>query len=171
MSSKNFIKILLLLALLQMFQAGVAAQSGEYNSVVKLVENFYHVKHKGLPLLARVGMRIARPDEVKSFKLATFEDQDFSPAGQTDFYTAMKRTLSSEWRPLVQVRSRQDGEQTYVFTRDAGEWLSVLVITIERRDATVLQVEVAPQALVKWIQNPEQMSRSLINDATSDSEQ
>jgi len=171
MTSKKFLKILLLLALLQLSQSVVAAQTGEYNAVVKLVENFYHVKHKGLPLLARAGMRIARPDEVKSFKLATFENQDFSSAGQSDFYAAMKRTLNTQWKPLVQVRSRAEGEQNYVFTREAGEWLSVMVITIERRDATVLQVEIAPQALIKWMQNPEQMSRSLINEATNSSEQ
>src|SRR2546423_4768183 len=113
MQAKNFLKILLLLALLTVFQAGAAAQANDYNAVVKLVENFYHVKHKGLPMLARIGMRVARPDGVKSVKLATFENQDFSSGGQSDFYAAMKRTLNPEWRPLVQVRSRQDGSQTY----------------------------------------------------------
>ncbi|OLE55293.1 MAG: hypothetical protein AUG51_03790 [Acidobacteria bacterium 13_1_20CM_3_53_8] len=160
----------MLLALLQISRSVGAAQTGEYNAIVKLVENFYHVKHKGLPLLARAGMRIARPNGVKSFKLATFENQDFSAAGQSDFYAAMKMTLNAEWRPLLQIRSRQDGQQTYVFTREAGDQFNVLVVTIERRDATVLQVEVAPQALIRWMQNPEQMSRSLIDEATNSSE-
>ncbi len=171
MTTKLLLKTLLLLLLLQTFQASAAAQAGDYNAVVKLVENFYHVKHKGLPILARVGMRVARPDGVKSVKLATFENQDFSSDGQSDFYTAMKRTLSAEWRPLVQVRSRRDGAQTYIFMREAGERVNVLLVTIERRDATVLQAEVSPQSLIKWMQNPEETSRSVIDQATNSTEQ
>src|SRR5947209_16014075 len=131
---RRLIQILMLLALLSLAQVSAAAQTGDYNAVVKLVENFYHVKHKGLPLIARVGMKVARPSEVKSFKLATFENQGFSSAGQSDFHAAMKRTLGADWQPLVQIRSRANGEQTYVFTRDAGERIIVLVVTIERRD-------------------------------------
>ena len=47
--------------------------------------------------------------------------------------------------PLMQTLSATDEEQTYIFLRDAGEKFNVLVITIDQRDATVVQVTLSPK--------------------------
>ncbi|HEV7859473.1 MAG TPA: hypothetical protein VGO91_12710 [Pyrinomonadaceae bacterium] len=148
------------------------AQTAEYGSVVKLVESHFHVKHKGTPFIANLAVKVVRPRGVRDFKLATFEDQDFSaPGADTEFGLAVRRLLTPTWQPLVQTRNRRDGEQTYVYLREAGDNFKVMVVTIERRDATVLQAEVSPQALVKWIKDPEKMGRELRDGAESNEPQ
>ena len=149
---------------------GAHAQTAEYGAVVKLVETHFHVKHKGTPFIANLAVKVARPRGVRDFKLATFEDQDFSaPGADTEFGLAVRRLLTPSWQMLVQTRNRQDGEQTYVYLREAGDNFKVMVVTIERRDGTVLQAEVAPQTLVKWLKDPEKMGREL-RDGTESNE-
>ena len=65
------------------------AKGDDFNDVVKLIEQFYHVKHQGIPFLARAGIKTATTvarisggrrrqiAEAGSVKVAYFEDQDF----------------------------------------------------------------------------------------------
>src|SRR4026208_513148 len=67
----------------------VHAKGDDFNSVVKMIEQFYKVKHQGIPFLAKAGMKVAttaarikggqakRIAEAGSIKLAVFEDQSF----------------------------------------------------------------------------------------------
>jgi len=34
--------------------------SDDFNAVVKVIEQFYHVKHQNLPLMARAGIKVTR---------------------------------------------------------------------------------------------------------------
>jgi len=67
----------------------VHAKDDDFNSVVKMIEQFYRVKHQGVPFLAKAGMKVATTAarikggqakqiaEAGSIKLAVFEEQDF----------------------------------------------------------------------------------------------
>jgi hypothetical protein len=69
--------------------AAAHARGDDFNSVVKMIEQFYGVKHVGIPFLAKAGMKAARTAarikggtarriaEAGSIKLAVFEDQKF----------------------------------------------------------------------------------------------
>ena len=105
---------------------------------------------KEFPFLAKAGMKVARTAarikggtakriaEAGSIQLAIFEDQKFN--GEfTKFRATLNAALQESWSPLVQTVSATDGEQVYVFLREAGNKFHVLVITIEQRDATVVQ--------------------------------
>jgi len=159
------------------------AKGDNFNDVVKVIERFYRVKHKGIPFLARAGMKTAvtaariaggskrRLAEVGSVKVAYFEDQEFSSGnGPTAFRAAMNTALAESWNPLIQVMSPKDEEQVYIFLRDEGEKYKVLVITIERRDASVVQVTLSPSTLKKLIQDPNDMGRAINAEATTDQE-
>ncbi len=141
----------------------------------------YHVKHKGIPFLARAGIKttttVARiaggPKrqlaEAGSVKVAYFEDQDFkSKGGLLGFRASMAAMLAQSWSPLIQVAAPKDEEQTYIYLRDAGEKFNVLVVTIEPRDACVVQVDLRPQALAKLMKNPDEMGKTITDDATTD---
>jgi hypothetical protein len=65
----------------------------------------------------------------------------------------MRNALSAEWQPLVRVRSR-DGEQVYIYAREAGENLKLMVVTIDHTDAVVARVKVSPQKLSDFLNNP-----------------
>src|SRR5688500_8357222 len=84
------INAVVLLCFALLLHALVVQTSGAaFKSVVKLVENFYGVKHQGIPFLAKAGMKVAttaarikggtakRIAEAGSVKIAIFEDQAF----------------------------------------------------------------------------------------------
>ena len=159
------------------------AGSDNFSDVVKVIERFYHVKHKGIPFLARAGMKTAvtaariaggskrKLAEVGSVKVAYFEDQDFDSGNRpSSFKATINATLSATWSPLIQVTAPKDGEQVYIFLREAGEKFNVLVITIERRDASVVQVTLSPSTLAKLMQDPNEMGDAINAEATVDNE-
>ena len=159
------------------------AKGDNFSDVVKVIERFYRVKHKGIPFLARAGMKTAvtaariaggskrRLAEVGSVKVAYFEDQEFTSGnGPIGFRAAMNAALAETWNPLIQVMSPKDGEQVYIFVRDEGEKYKVLVITIEPRDASVVQVTLSPASLKKLLQDPNDMGRAINAEATTDVE-
>ena len=159
--------------------AHVAARGDGFNDVVKTIEQFYHVKHQSIPLLARAGMKAARTAaqikggeyrrlaEAGSVRVAFFEDQDFNSRGQiASFKASMRTTLEADWSALIQTLAPKDEEQTYIYIRDAGTKFHVLVVTIERREATVIQATVAPEVLAQLMKDPNEMGKSLTQDAT-----
>src|SRR4030095_14067512 len=88
------------------------AKDDGFGNVVKLIEQFYHVKHEGIPLLARAGLKtattVARMSggprrqiaEAGSVKVAYFEDQEFRSSGNyTGFKSSMNSVLTG-WSPL-----------------------------------------------------------------------
>ena len=155
------------------------ARGDGFNDVVKIIEQFYHVKHQGIPLLARAGMKaVSTAARVKggeykqlaeagSVRVAFFEDQDFDSRGRIASFKAwMQTTLEGNWSPLIQTLAAKSEEQTYIYIRDAGKQFQVLVVTIERHEATVIQATVAPEILAQLMKDPNDMGRALTEDAT-----
>lgn len=153
-----------------------AAKGTDFGGVVKLIESHYRVKHRAMPILARMGVKasrivvsLTRYSEYGSIKFAVFEDQDFSaPAGGADFAAVLHAALDPEWRPLVRVRTAGDAEQTYIYTRWSGKFFKILVVTIGRRDGVAVQLDVAPDKLAKLVRDPESIGQTLTDEATGD---
>src|SRR5919199_3540637 len=147
-------KLLLTCAALLVFVAPLrttaATSEAEYHAVVKLVESYFHVKHKGVPFLATAGLKAAKivSSDVRKamrygdFKLAIFEDQDFAAHdGTVEFHRLLRETLQpAAWSSLVAVRDRSEG-LTYTYVKVDGEKFKVLIIALAQRDGTVLQVD------------------------------
>ena len=178
---KPGIASVLLVIALAVFIPPAQARDDGFSDVVKLIEQFYHVKHQGVPLLAKAGIKtattIARISggrrrqiaEAGSVRVAYFEDQDFSSVGgYPRFKSQMGAALATSWSPLIQVASPKEQEQTYIYLQDAGEKFKVLVVTLEPRDAFVVQVTVSPQTLAKLMQTPDEMGNMITTDATND---
>lgn len=152
-----------------------SGKPAEFSDIVKLIEAQFRVKHKGIPALAKLPLKIAgrfrRFAEVGSLKLAIFEDQDFSsPAGTVDFVTKLRGKLEPEWQSLVEVRSGQERSQTHIYVTEAGSLFKVLVIQVGRRDAVAIQVSVTPENLGKLLKDPQSMGSTLADDAMSNDE-
>jgi hypothetical protein len=154
------------------------ANGDGFGDVVKLIEQFYHVKHQGIPFLANAGISTARTiarvsggrrrqvAEAGSAKVAFFEDQDFkSSNGYAPFRNSMNSVLAG-WSPLIQVTSPKDDEQTYIYLREATEKFNVIVVTIERHEAYVVQVTLSPENLAKLMRAPDEMGETLTVEAT-----
>lgn len=178
---KKSIAISFMLIALAGFVPVARARGDDFGAVVKVIEQFYQVKHEGIPFLARAGIKTATAAarlsggqrrqlaEAGSVKVAYFEDQEFRSRGNVAaFKAAMGATLSDRWSPFIQVASPKAEEQTYIYLRDAGEKFNVLVVTIERREACVVQVTLSPENLAKLMRDPDEMGKSITNDATTE---
>jgi len=157
----------------------VLARGDGFNDAVKTIEQFYHVKHQSIPLLARAGMKAVRTAakikggdyqrlaEAGSVRVAFFEDQNFDSRGEiATFKASMQAVLTREWSPLVQTLAPKDEQQTYIYIRDAGEKFQALVVNIERHEATVIQATITPAVLAQLMKDPEGMGKTLTEDAT-----
>lgn len=155
----------------------VQAKGDDFKSVVKLIEQYYGVKHQGIPFLAKAGMKVAttaarikggtarRLAEAGSVKVAVFENQAFD-GELTRFRTTLNAALNQTWTPLIQTLSATDEEQTYIFVREAGDKFNVLVITIAEREGTVVQVTLSPKNLALLMKDPEGAGKSITQEAT-----
>ena len=155
----------------------VYAVDDDSKSVVKMIEQFYRVKHQGIPFLAKAGMKAAttaakikggeakRIAEAGSVKLAVFEDQAFN-GDFTQFRASLNGALTDTWTPLIQTLSGKTAEQNYIYLRNAGDKYNVLVITIEEHDATVVQVTVSGKNLALLLKDPEGTGKSITEEAT-----
>jgi hypothetical protein len=169
-------KIFIAVALV-MFATPVQAKDDDFKSVVKMIEQFYRVKHQGIPFLAKAGMKVAttaarikggqakRIAEAGSIKLAVFEDQDFN-GDFIKFRASLNGTLSLTWIPVIQTLSATTEDQTYIFLRSTGEKFNVLVITIAQRDATVVQATLSPKNLALLMKDPEGTGKAITEEAT-----
>ncbi|HSD45204.1 MAG TPA: hypothetical protein VLB87_01230 [Pyrinomonadaceae bacterium] len=169
--------VLVCVSCASMVPAAARAGGDDFNSVVKMIEQFYGVKHTGIPFLAKAGMKVARTAarvkggtarriaEAGSIKLAVFENQDFN--GEfLKFRKQLNAALNQTWQPLIQTLSVTNEEQVYIYLREAGEKYNVLVITIEPRDATVVQVNLSPKNLALLLRDPEGTGKAITEEAT-----
>lgn len=168
-------KIFIAVALV-MFTTPVEAKDDDFKSVVKMIEQFYGVKHVGIPFLAKAGMKVAttaarirggqakRIAEAGSIKVALFEDQNFN-GDFVKFRASLNGALGLTWIPVIQTVAKSE-EQTYIFLRSEDEKFNVLVITIEPREAVVVQATLSPKNLALLIKDPEGTGKAITEEAT-----
>lgn len=170
----------LMIALVLTAPFDVRADRDDFGAVVKTIEQFYHVKHQKIPLLARAGIKAVRTAakirggeykriaEAGSVRVAFFEDQTFDSRGNiAAFKTSIQSTLANNWSMLVQTLTPKEEEQTYIYVRDAGQKFYVLVVTIEKHEGTVVQATLSPQALADLMKDPGEMGKALTDEATT----
>ena len=139
------------------------ADDPEFDAITRHLKQHFKAKRVSIPFLglANFFVKIVRPAGVKSFKVAIFEDLVVAPGSNDAGLNAVLRgALSPDWQPLVRVRSR-DGEQVYVYAREAGENIKLMVVTIDRTDAVVARVKLSPRRLSEFLNNPKILGISI----------
>ena len=88
--------------------------------MVKHIETNYGAKKVRIPMLgfANFAVKLIRPAGVKGFKLAVFEDQNFSARpGAASFDAVMREAYNKDWQPMVQISSKRNGASRYFHLR------------------------------------------------------
>lgn len=153
----------------------VNAKSNEYDAVCNHLKTKYQAKKVSIPFmwLARAVVGVVRPAGVKSFKVTVFRDLKFSRESlDKEMQTVMRDAFSDDWSPILRVRSRA-GEQVYMNMRETGDSVKILLVTINRDEATVIRARFNPEKLAAFINEPKIFGISLDGDdrqATKDSE-
>jgi len=149
-----------LLALLLTAASAAYPGGGEFDRIVQAIESHYGTTRTHIPLMgmANLFVKVARPAGASGFKLAVFENLGSSPSyGEHDELDQFMRHLSgSGLHSLVRVHSRANGESTYIFAGEAGRSTRMLIATFQRNEATVVEVKVSMDTLLKMIESPEQ---------------
>jgi hypothetical protein len=152
----------LLAAFLAVCSAAVAGDA-QFDRVVKAIESHYGTKQTHIPFLgvADFFVKVRRPAGAGEFKLAVFENLDSSRASGDP--AELDRVMSgvSGLHPLVRVHSRRNGEATYIYADESGKSAKMLIATFERNQATVVQVKLDVNTLLKTVEDPEGAAKSL----------
>lgn len=141
----------------------VRAADREFDQIVKAIESHYGVKPTHIPLLGlgNIVLKTAHPQGVSGFRIAMFENLDGGAGERGDLDALMNRLGGADLHPVVQVRSRHNGESTYIFTGNPGKSTRMLVANIEEREATVIEVKADLEALLRLLRDPEHIGDSL----------
>ncbi|MCA1639203.1 MAG: DUF4252 domain-containing protein [Acidobacteria bacterium] len=106
-------------------------------------------------------MKVVRPAGVKSFSITMFENLQFSRATlDEEMQSAMRNSLSADWSPILRVRSRE-GEQVYMYMREEGNSVKIMLVTIDKNQAAVIRAKFNPEKLADFVNNPKIFGISL----------
>src|SRR5712692_6085088 len=170
-TSKRFLTRLLITVALVPLAPTIAFTGDEsFSSVVKHIKTNYHAKQQGFfgaMMLARLAVKIIKPAGVKNFKVALLSDLDYSEApgaqgGQ--FHSFILTRIDPTWTPLVQYSSPREKQWSYVYVTREKEDVKLLVVTLQAKDAVVLQTKFSPDKLVEFMNNPQIMGITLNSD-------
>jgi len=163
---------MLAVALLILLAAPLAeASDKDFKMIVKKIESSYSARQRKIPFLGLAGflVKIVKPAGVKEFKLAVFEDQDFSPGPHDyEFQKVIESSFKDKWQPVVRSNIRAEGSRAYIYSQPAGKDIELLSVTFARRQAIVVQAKVDPKSVMKFLENPQIMGISLADSFKGD---
>src|SRR6185436_13056150 len=151
----------------------VPAGDRSFSSVVSHIKSNYRARQQsffGAMMLARFAVKVVRPAGVKNFKVAYLRNLDFSDRpGRTEFQAAARNVISSEWQPLVQYNSMKQNQYTHVYYTQEKDHVKLLVVTLQKDEAIIVQTKFSPEKLSKFIDDPKIIGISLKDKNASDS--
>jgi len=147
-----------LLALLMAVSSTTYAGDSEFDRIVRAIESHYGTRRTRIPFMgmANLFVRVARPGGARGFRLAVFENLESSPSDgrQAELDQFMRGLSGSGLHSLVRVHSRAHNEFTYMFAGVAGHSTKMLIATFQCNEATVLEVKVSMETLLKTVASP-----------------
>ena len=131
----------------------------DFHAVVNAIEMQYGVHHMRIPLLglATLCLRVSGTPGSAGLKVAVFEHMGTASGISDDsLEQAIARAIGGHWAPLVKVRSRADGELTIVYANPDPNQLRVLVLAVEKDEATVVQTGIKASQMLQLMREPEE---------------
>jgi hypothetical protein len=134
------------------------ASDREFRSIVQAISSEYNTRPTHIPFfgLVNVVTFFVKPAGAKHIDLAVFDNLgDHSRAGG-DLSIAVRHAVGPGWNPLLRTRSRRHGDEqlVYVYTRPDGKDWRFLLTTIDRDNATVVELTLDPKAAERWFADP-----------------
>jgi hypothetical protein len=137
-------RLLLLAALL-----APALCAGDFDTLVARFSHESGAERTHIPFfwVARAAVAVAHPAGASELNLAIFEHASFDASRFRDL---TDDAVGGVWKPMVRVLS-QHGESTNIYSRPAGREVHLLVATLDHGEATFVEVQVEPEALMSFI--------------------
>ena len=148
-------------ALLQMLPAAARAGDAEFHSLVERMSDYYQKRPlRHLEWLNFFANRFT-PGGVSHFQMAVFDDVDASRTPPSeDFKSSLASLVGPSYRPFVNVHDIRGGEWTCIYTRESEkERIEMLIISIDSSDAVLMNMQLTPEAVRRWLDDPLQRAR------------
>lgn len=148
----------------------INAKNDESEAIKKHLKTKYKAKKVKIPFmwLAKFAVNVVRPAGVKSFNLTLYENLQFSKETlDMEMQKAMRASLGAEWIPIVRVRSQND-QQVYMYMREDGKNVRMMLVTIENKQAAVIRAKFNPEKLAEFINDPKIFGISLNDNKSVD---
>jgi len=130
------------------------AADNEFRGVVSAIESHYGVQHTHIPLLG-LALFFVRPEGISGLKLAVFENFHPRPdRAADDVRNVVERQLGPDWHIFVHTHSRDDNENTLIYTNFCNGKMQMLVINLESDEATIVQMNLSDRAMRHWMHEP-----------------
>lgn len=138
--------------------AATQAADREFSEVVRVIGDEYHARPTRIPFFGMVNLftAAAHPAGAKHIDLAVFENLHGYDRETAD---NIRRAVGASWTPFIQVRSDRDQETVFVYMRQSGHDWKLLVVAMERAEATVVQLLLDADGLARWLSDPEHCAR------------
>jgi hypothetical protein len=140
----------------------LAAGEPSFDHLVTTLSRHYQAKPAAGLGLATFIARLFTPSGMHRLRLAVF-DQVPEPAGEGGgdrLEQLVREAVDPSYSPFIRVTSNPRQQCTYVFLRQDGQRFDLLLVNAERRKAVVMGMRLDPEALQKWVDEPERMARS-----------
>lgn len=148
--------------------AASVASAGPFDTVVTAIETHFGATRTRIPGMgwANLALMLAHPGGAREVHIALFKDlhTDLDGDKQREVDKLMDTVASAELRPLIRTRSGERGEATYIFSGEVGKTTQLLVATFNSKQATVVEVRVDLETLMRWIQSPDVAGREMQGD-------
>ncbi len=127
----------------------LACQASEFDWLVREFSRQSASKPMHIPLfgLARFVVATSHPAGTSELHLAVFQDVDIE---SERFSQLTDSVVGPAWKPIIRVRSR-NGESTNIYTQSIGKDLRILLTTLDGGEATLVEVRVRPEVLLKFV--------------------
>jgi hypothetical protein len=135
------------------------ARADDFAKIVHSIETNYHVhrNHRWVMAFAGVVVKVGGGFEgVKGFKGALFEDQHLLASNPDCTLDEVVQSAGEHgWQPIVKSYSRRHNEHNYIYARQEGKDLKLLIVSVEPDEAVVVQVKINPDKFVKFVDESE----------------
>ncbi len=139
--------------------SSLQAAEREFSDVVRVISEEFHTRPTSIPFfgLVNVFTETLRPAGARHIDLAVFEHLSDRDRDGRNLMESVQNAVGRSWKPFIKVRSLKTGaeETVLVYMRQEGRDWRLLVTSVERDEATVLQLRLNAEALVQWINDPE----------------
>lgn len=135
------------------------ARDREFNEIADFLATRFHAQPEEIAFPGLVNLVFAwtRPAGVRRLKMARFAGA-VVPTEARALADVVQGALGRSWRPLLKQQSRRSGRQTLVYTRDVGEAQQIMLVRVERGEATLLQATLDGGDFARYLEQPAEIA-------------
>lgn len=141
------------------FASPLHAGNREFKQLVREMRSQYHKAPIGTGFLGFLA-RCFSPKGISGLHMAIFDELDAKhQLIGADFEGLVQRSIGPDMAPMVLVRSNRTGERTVIYAKPSGKRTELLIVTADPHDVVVVSLNVDPETLQKWMDDPGRMGK------------